>query len=36
MNKGEIDEIKDATYAINIGGFKSIETHCVALYVNGN
>ena len=30
------DEIKDATYAINIGGFKSIETHWIALYVNGN
>ena len=29
-------KIKDETYVINIDQHKSIETHWIALYVNGN
>ena len=29
-------KIKDGAYAINLEEFKSIGTHCIALYVNNN
>ena len=28
--------MKDGAYVINLDGFKSIGTHWIALYVNGN
>ena len=28
--------MKDGAYVINLDEFKSIGTHCIALYVNGN
>ena len=31
-----LSKIKDGTYVINLGEFKSIGTHWIALYVNGN
>ena len=29
-------KIKDRTYVINLGEYKSIETHWIALHVNGD
>ena len=31
-----LPEIKDGTYVINLDEYKSIGTHSIALYVNGN
>ena len=31
-----LSKIKDGTYVINLGEFKSIGTHWIAFYVNGN
>ena len=31
-----LPEIKDGAYVINLDEFKSIGTHRIALYVNGN
>ena len=35
-SRNNIPKRKDATYAINLDGFKSIGTNWIALYVNGN
>ena len=35
-SRNNIPKRKEATYAINLDGFKSIETNWIALYVNGN
>ena len=34
--KNNLPKIKDEAYVINLDEFKSIGTHCIALYVNGN
>ena len=35
-SRNNLSKMKDGTYAINLDEFKSIGTHCIALYVNGN
>ena len=32
----KLRKIKDALYIINLDEFKSVGTHCIVLYVNGN
>ena len=34
--RNNLSKIKDGIYVINLDEFKSIGTHCIALYVNGN
>ena len=34
--QNNLSQIKDGAYAINLVEFKSIGTHWIALYVNGN
>ena len=34
--RNNLPKIKDGSYVINLDEFKSIETHWIALYVNGN
>ena len=35
-SRNNLPKIKDGAYVINLDEFKSIETHCIALYVNNN
>ena len=35
-SRNNLPKIKDRTYVINFDEFKSIGTHWIALYVNGN
>ena len=35
-SRNNLPKIKDGTYVINLGEFKSIGTNWIALYVNGN
>ena len=35
-SRNDLPKIKVGTYAINLGEYKSIGTHWIALYVNGN
>ena len=35
-SRNNLLKIKDGAYVINLGEFKSIGTHCIALCVNGN
>ena len=35
-SRNNLPKIKDGAYVINIDEFKSIETHWIALYVNGS
>ena len=35
-SRNDLPKIKDGTYVINSDEYKSIATHLVALYVNGN
>ena len=35
-SRNNLPKIKDGAYVINLGEFKSIETHWIALYVNAN
>ena len=35
-SRNNLPKIKDRTYAINLDEYKSIGTHWIALYVNGN
>ena len=35
-SENNLPEIKDRTYVINLDEFKPIETHWIALHVNGN
>ena len=35
-SRNNLPEIKDGAYVINLEEFKSIETHWIALYMNGN
>ena len=35
-SKNNLPKIKDGTYVINLDKLKSIGTHWIALYVNGN
>ena len=35
-SRNNLPEIKDGAYVINLDEFKSIGTHWIALYVNGN
>ena len=35
-SRNNLPKIKDGTYVINLDEFKSIGTHWIALYVNGN
>ena len=35
-SRNNLPKIKDGAYVINLDEFKSIETHWIALYVNGN
>ena len=35
-SRNNLPKKKDGAYAINLDEFKSIETHWIALYVNGN
>ena len=35
-SRNNLPKIKDGAYVINLDKFKSIETHWIALYVNGN
>ena len=34
--RNSLPKIKDGAYVINLGMFKSIEAHWIALYMNGN
>ena len=36
MNLNNLPKIKDGAYVINLDEFKSIGTHWIVLYVNGN
>ena len=36
FSRNNLPEIKDGAYIINLDEFKSIRTHWIALYVNGN
>ena len=36
FSRNKLTKIKDAAYAINLEVFKSIGTHWIVLYVNGN
>ena len=35
-SRNNLSKINDVAYVINLGEFKSIGTHRIALYVNGN
>ena len=35
-SRNNLPEIKDGSYVVNLDEFKSIGTHWIALYVNGN
>ena len=35
-SRNNLPKIKDGTYSVNLDEFKSIGTHWIALYVNGN
>ena len=35
-SRNDLQKIKDGTYVINLDEFKSMKTHWIALYVNGN
>ena len=35
-SRNNLSKIKDGAYVINLDQFKSIGTHWIALYVNGN
>ena len=35
-SRNNLPKIKDGAYVINIDEYESIETHWIALYVNGN
>ena len=35
-SRNNLPKIKDGAYLINLDEFKSIKTHWIALYVNGN
>ena len=35
-SRNNLPKIKDGAYLINLDKFKSIKTHWIALYVNGN
>ena len=35
-SRNNLPKIKDGTHVIKLDEFKSIETHSIALYVNGN
>ena len=35
-SKNNLHKIKDGVYVINLDEYKSVETHWIALYVNGN
>ena len=34
--RNNLPKIKDGAYVMNLGGYKSIETHWIALYMNGD
>ena len=36
IRENNLPKIKDEAYVINLNEYKSIETHCRALYVNGD
>ena len=36
FSRNNLPKIKDGQYLINLDEFESIETHCIALYVNGD
>ena len=35
-SRNKLPEIKDGAFVINLNEYKSIRTHWIALYVNGN
>ena len=35
-SRNNLPKIKDGTYVINIGKYKTVRTHWIALYVNRN
>ena len=35
-SRNNLPKMKEGSYVINIDKFKSIGTHCIALYANGN
>ena len=35
-SRNNLAKIKDGAYVINLDEYKSVETHCIALYVNNN
>ena len=34
--RDNLPKVKDRTYVVNLDEYESVETHCIALYVNGN